>query len=272
MQPRLIALDLDGTLLNSKKELTPVNDAALRRAHENGAEIVLATGRFFTALPESLRTLPYVRYLITVNGAKIYDRAADHTLYQAEIPWRQAVEILAFFDTLPVIYDCYQNDAAWMTASMRDAADRYAHDAFYLSMMRLRHPVPELKAFLAEKRQDVQKTMCLFRPENMGLRAELLRTMQGQFPGTVVTSSIPNNIELNHERATKGAALTALAGLLGVDRADTLAFGDDLNDVSMLRAAGVGVAMGNALSEVQKAADAVTADCDHDGVASYLNL
>lgn len=266
--PRLIALDLDGTLLNSKKELSPANDAALRQAHDRGAEIVIATGRFFTALPEFLRTLPYVRYYLTVNGAKLYDRQDDHVLYQAEIPWRQAIEIMEYFDTLPVIYDCYLGDAAYMSASMLAQADDYACSDFYRKMMQLRQPVPSLKNYLAERRQDVQKTMCLFR--DMELREQLLRSLPGRFPGTVVTSSIPNNIEFNHLRATKGAALLALAELLGIAREAIIAFGDDFNDITMLQAAGAGVAMGNAFAEVKQAADAVTADCDHDGVAEYL--
>lgn len=271
MKYRLIALDLDGTLLNSKKELSPANDAVLRRAQADGAEIVIATGRFFTALPEWLRTLPYVRYFLTVNGAKLYDRASERVLYQAEIPWRQALEIMDYFGTLPVVYDCYQDDTAWMSAAMLAQAEAYAYDDFYRAMMRLRQPVDDLKAFLRRRQRDVQKTMCLFRPEDMPLREQLLRSMAGQFPDTAVTSSIPNNIELTHKHATKGAALTALAELLGIPKAETLAFGDDLNDVSMLEAAGVGVAMGNAWDAVKKAADAVTETCDRDGVAVYLS-
>lgn len=268
--PRLIALDLDGTLLNSKKELSPANDAALRKAHAEGAEIVLATGRFYGALPELLRTLPYVRYYLTVNGAKLCDRQTGRVLYQAEIPWAQAVAIMEYFETLPVIYDCYLGDAAYMSAALLAQADAYAHNDFYSQMMRLRHPVPELRAYLRERKTDVQKTMCLFRPEDMALRETLLRSLPGKFPGTVVTSSIPNNIEFNHENATKGAALCALADHLGISQEETLAFGDDYNDISMLQAAGVGVAMKNAFDAVKKAADAVTESCDRDGVAKFL--
>ncbi len=270
MFPRLIALDLDGTLLNSKKELTARNDAALRRAHELGAEIVVATGRFFEALPEHLRTLPYVRYFLSVNGAEVYDRETNSVLYRAEIPWQQAIEIMDYFDTLPVIYDCYMDDKAWMSAPMREVAVQYAWNEFYVGMMQMRRPVPDLKEFLRQTQMGVQKTMCLFLPEKMELRRELLQKLPGKFPNTVVTTSIPNNIEFNHKDATKAAGMLALAKQLGIAREETMAFGDDFNDISMLQAAGVGVAMANAFEEIQKAADVVTTDCDHDGVAAML--
>ena len=89
-------------------------------------------------------------------------------------------------------------------------------------------------------------------------------------PDLAVTSSIPRNVELNSARAQKGLALQGLADLLGIPMAETMAFGDDLNDLSMLRAAGLGVAMGNASAEVKAAADYVTASCDENGVALAL--
>ena len=77
---RLIALDLDGTLLNSDKELTTENSEALEKAAEAGIEIVPATGRFYRGMPKVIRDLPYVNYVITVNGALVYDIRQDHTV------------------------------------------------------------------------------------------------------------------------------------------------------------------------------------------------
>ena len=132
----------------------------------------------------------------------------------------------------------------------------------------LRTPVPELKAYLAERAQDVQKIQIFFR--DMALRAELLKTLPARFPDLVVTSSIVNNIEFNSRKGTKGIALTRLASFLGISWEDTVAFGDDRNDISMLECAGIGVAMGNACEEVQEAADFITDDCGRSGVASAM--
>ena len=82
----IIALDLDGTLLNSDKELSPGNRAALERAAEAGYEIVPTTGRFYGGMPQVIRELPFVRYVITINGAEVADRRTGEVMYRAEIP------------------------------------------------------------------------------------------------------------------------------------------------------------------------------------------
>lgn len=83
---KLIALDLDGTLLNSNKELTSRTAVALERVASLGVEIVPTTGRFFKGMPEAIRKLPYVNYVITVNGADVYDARSDSVIARAEIP------------------------------------------------------------------------------------------------------------------------------------------------------------------------------------------
>lgn len=93
---RMIALDLDGTLLNSRKELTQRSRRALERAARMGIHIVPATGRVDSALPTAIRELPFVRYVISVNGAQVFDRKERAVLYRAEMPWRRCVELMAF--------------------------------------------------------------------------------------------------------------------------------------------------------------------------------
>ncbi len=266
---RLIALDLDGTLLNSAKELSPRNRTALARAAEKGVHIVPSTGRFFEGMPEFIRRLPFVRYAITINGAAVYDALEKRDIYAAEMPVSQATEIMAYLDTLPVIYDCYMDNWGWMTASMRDRAAEFAPNEHYVKMIReLRRPVPELKAFLREKGRGVQKVQLFTRDE--ALRQRLLRELEGNFPGIIVSSSVPRNIEINQEKANKGDAMLALARHLGIGQAQTAAFGDGLNDVPMLTTAGIGVAMANAPADIQALADRVTDSCDADGVAKTI--
>ena len=266
---RLIALDLDGTLLTTEKELTAENREALERAAAAGIEIVPATGRFFGGMPEFIRALPFLHYAITVNGAQVWDIRAQRAVVTAEIPCRRAIEIMEALDRLPVIYDCYMDNWGWMTRSHYDrAADFAPHRHSLESLKNLRTPVPELKAHLAQVGHDVQKIQMFF--QDMALRARAMEDLQRQFPDTAVTSSIPRNIEINSREATKGRALLGLAEYLGLDPAQTMAFGDDLNDLSMLQNAGIGVAMGNAGPEAKAAADEITLDCDHSGVAAAL--
>lgn len=266
---KLIAFDLDGTLLNSSKELSPRDEATLARAAGAGIHIVPATGRVLSAMPAVVSGLPFVRYVITSNGAQVLDVRRGASVARAEIPVPQALDIMRYFDTLPVIYDCFMDDEAWMTRAFFEKIDEFAPDEHYRKMLReIRHPVDELKAFVQARDRGVQK-MQLFTWDE-GLRTALLRELAGRFPGTVVSSSIVNNVEINNEHANKGTAMRRLAESLGVGVEETLSFGDGLNDISLLRAAGVGVAMANASAEVRDAAGFVTLSCDESGVSAGI--
>lgn len=266
---RIIALDLDGTLLNSNKELTPGNFAALQKAADAGIEIVPTTGRFYGGMPEVIRKMPFVHYVITINGAAVYDVRKQQDIAKAEIPMQKAVEIMEYLDTLPVIYDCYMDNWGWMTRAMWEKAEEFAPNAHYMKMIKeLRTPVPELKTRLKETGHDMQKIQ--FFVQDMKLHGELLQSLPMQFPTTAVSTSVSNNIEINDRHANKGEAIGKLAAYLGFDISETMSFGDGLNDLSMIKAAGIGVAMANACSEVLAAADEMTLDCDHDGVAAGI--
>lgn len=267
---RLIALDLDGTLLDSEKHLSKENAQALERAAESGIEIVPATGRFYRGMPQTIRELPYVHYVISINGAQVYDVTAQKTVCGSEIPLGRALSVMERLDELPVIYDCFQDGWGWMSKELYDQAEIYAANVHSLKMIReLRTPVDDLKEYLKQKSSDVQKIQMFFR--DMDLRAEMLKSLPKEFPDLVVTTSIVNNIEINSREATKGNALKNLAIHLDIPLENTMAFGDDLNDISLLETAGIGVAMGNADEKVKQAADYITDDCNNSGVAFALN-
>ena len=266
---RIIALDLDGTLLNSRKELTPGCRAALDRAAAAGIEIVPTTGRYFGGMPEVIRALPYLHYAITVNGAQVYDIRRDAVVYRAELPCAQAVAIMQAFDDESIDYDCYMDNQGWITRSVWERAAEFGPDEHYFHMVRtLRKPVDDLKRFVLERGGSVQKVQAF--TWDMPLRRRMLDTLAERFESIAISSSVVNNIEVNHADANKGAALLRLAEYLGLDRSQTAAFGDGLNDVSMIADAGIGIAMANACQEVAACADRVTAGCDEDGVAAGI--
>ncbi len=271
---RLVALDLDGTLLNSDKELSPANAAALSWAAAGGVEIVPTTGRFFSGMPECIRSLPFLRYAITVNGAQVYDIRHDRAIARAELPLAQALKVMDYLDSFPVIYDCYQDNWGYMTAAMQERVEEFTPNPHYQDMVRrLRTPVPELKAYLQEKGRGVQKIQ-LF-TNDMELREMLLRKLPKHFPDTAVSSSVPENIEINDRLAHKGNGIRQLADYLGIAMEQTAAFGDGSNDLTMIRESGIGIAMANACQPALAAADWIAPSCDEDGVAAgfaYLGL
>ena len=125
MDCKLIAFDLDGTLLDNAKRLPEENLAALRYAAGHGVHIVPATGRILRGIPEELKALPFIRYYILSNGAAVYDVQEEKTLYRGDISLDLALRVMDYLDTLPVIYDCYQNDVGWISQSAYEQVPVY---------------------------------------------------------------------------------------------------------------------------------------------------
>ena len=269
MPVKLIAFDLDGTLLDRQKNIPEANLQALKAAAEAGALLVPATGRIYTGIPELIRTLPGARYFITINGAYAYDAADDRNLYTSELSVDTCLRLIDYMDRLPVIYDCYQDNWGYITRSMFQRAEEFIPDPGIMKMMReLRTPVDNLSETLRQKGRPVQKMQMHF--QDLAERDRQLKLVAERFPETAVSSSLPWNIEINSAGATKGRALKALCQALGIDLRDTLAFGDGTNDLDMIRTAGIGIAMGNGAEEVKAAADWVAPNNDDAGVAAGI--
>lgn len=267
---KLIALDLDGTLLDSDKHLSAENADALQLAAGRGAQIVPTTGRFFDGMPQVIRELPYLRYAITINGAQVQDIRTGRIIYRAEIPLPRALAIMEYLDTLPVIYDCYCGNWGWMTRTMQKKAAEYISNPHSLKMvLDLRTPVDDLKEYLFTRGNDVQKIQLFIKDPSQ--RPAIMTEIEQCFPGTVASTSLANNIEINDSSANKGDAVRALAAYLDIDMQQTVSFGDGSNDLSMIRACGLGVAMANACPAVLEAANRITASCDENGVAAVIN-
>ena len=266
---KIIAMDLDGTLLDSEKRLSEENRATLQKAAEMGIEIVPTTGRIYDLIPDAVRHLPFVNYAITVNGAEVYDVKNDCVIAKSDMPWQKAVEIMEFLDGFDVVYDCYQNGGGYMTKSYLAKIEDYLTSAYFAAIYtKTRHPVPELKAYLRDLGQGVQKVQ--FCTKDQKLRAFLLEELKNRFSGVIVSSALPYNGEINEENAHKGGALQKLCGYLGCGMENVMTLGDGSNDLTMLRMAGVSVAMENAAPEVKAAAKYVTGSCDESGVAQAI--
>lgn len=263
---RLLAFDLDGTLLDPDKRLSPDDAAALREAAALGVELVPATGRLLSAIPDEVLALPNIRHVIAINGAALYEYPSGLELHSALLAPGLAQELMAYLDTLPVIYDCYMGGGAWMSRRHKALIDQTVSDRHYRKMLHeLRRPVDELKAFVSAAGTGVQKIQ-LFTANNT-LRERLINELPRRFGGIVATSSVSSNVEINSVDATKGKALTRLSRLLGLPAGAVMAIGDGLNDFDMLTSAGLSVAMGNAHKDIKRLAAFVTVSNSDCGVA-----
>ena len=263
MNYKLISFDLDGTFLKDDKTIPPENLEAIEKAAAAGVYIVPSSGRIFPGMPEELKQAEYIRYYICANGSSVYDKKTGEVIARAEITPETALRLAQYMDTLPVIYDCYQDDMGYMTKEMYDVLQDWAYTpAMGVYMKRIRKPVPDLKKMIEERNRPVMKMQMHF--HDLAERDRQLERLPKLFPELIATSSIANNIEINSAYATKGQAVKTLCAHLGIDLKEVIAFGDGTNDIDMIRVAGLGVAMENGEKAVLEAAD-MTAENNNDG-------
>lgn len=266
MDVKLMAFDLDGTLLNEEKQISKRSYNALEAAGKAGIEIVPATGRLYKGLPAELKALPFLRYVIAGNGAAVLEEPGDKLIYQADLSLEMADRILSYLEGFPVLYCCFSKNRALINRIFYEQMERYMPNPYIRKqMLAMYEPVEDFRRKLWEKGGDIQKIQLLF--QDLELRKKMLEELPELFSGIAVSSSLENNIEINHKNANKGAGLKALCSHLGITLSECMAFGDGTNDISMLKMAGIGIAMGNAEMAVKRIADHVALTNVKDGVA-----
>ncbi|MBT9779264.1 Cof-type HAD-IIB family hydrolase [Clostridium sp. MCC353] len=268
MNIKLIALDLDGTLLDSKKRLSPANEAALRACIDRGIHIVPATGRLAGGIPEFVRNIPGVRYAITANGGRVVDMQEGIEISAALMPVKLALEILEFAKTTKSAYDPYVNGKGAMEARFLEHLEDYGLEpGIHDLVLKTRSPVPDSIEHVKQWNKPIEKINMFF--GDLEERARVKKVLE-QNPELAVSSSLYNNLEINAADATKGNGILKLASYLGIPAEQTMAFGDGSNDLSMIIKAGIGVAMDNGDEYLKKCADYITRSNDQDGVADAI--
>ena len=256
MKYKLIVLDLDGTLTNSKKVITPRNREILIRVQEQGVRLVLASGRptyGIVPLANELRMNEFGGFILSYNGGEIINWETQEMLYENVLP----------NDVVPVLYECARShqlsiltyDGAEIVTE--NSQDPYVQKEAFLNKMAVR----ETNDFLTE---------CLIvgdADKLIPLEAELCLRLQGRIN---VFRSEPYFLELVPQGIDKALSLAVLLKEIGVERKEMIAIGDGYNDLSMIKFAGLGIAMGNAQEPVKKAADYITLSNEEDGVAEAL--
>ncbi len=275
---RLVALDLDGTVLTNKKEISPRTREALRAARERGVITVVATGRAVHAALYFSREIGGGP-VICCNGAGILDEHGTF-LMRKPIPLPVLEPLLDLGREEGLLVECYTESGIVLDrpgrqirAYMRWVRPSVSWSRAALSLFQLwrRNQIRAVRSLQRWIRRPgipaVLKLMVIGEPPGL---QRLAGRIQRQLPQLEVTSSAPDNLEITAAGVSKGAALELLAAWLKVPRAAILAVGDSDNDLTMIRCAGTGVAMGNATDPIKAAADRVTATCDEDGVARII--
>ena len=265
---RLIALDLDGTLLNEKMHVSEKTRQVMEICAQQGIEIVPATGRALPAVPEEVLNLPGVHYGIFTNGAAVRDFRKNDWVSENCLSWEDTIRVIGVLRQHPVIYDMYVSEGGVSEIGLLAQLEAYGIPERECDYIReTRRAVADLEVYLRENKCPVQKMNLNFKDRET---KQAVRTRLEEMPEVLVTSSLPWNLELNAAGVTKGSGLRQLCRYLGIGTEESMAFGDGENDWPMLETAGIGVAMENGALFLKERADRIAGSNREDGVAEAI--
>lgn len=257
---------MDGTLLNSQKELPPKDEAAINRALDAGKTVVLSTGRCMGELLRFLKRIPKLRYVICESGACIYDREEGVPIVFRTISPADVETLLNYaekHETMPLVY--MENQAVMNRKDIDRLAEfGMAHYAAHFKENAL--PVEDIRE-VARRCGWKSGKLCLYH-RTMEERARSFAFTQTLGVTSILAES--TSLEITPPDTDKGTGLEALCKYLGISLKETIAVGDSGNDLCILKKAGLALAVANAPEEVRSACDAVVADNDHSGVREAI--
>jgi Cof subfamily protein (haloacid dehalogenase superfamily) len=240
----------------------------LNRALEKNINIVPATGRPLSGLPKELMSNNRIRYAICSNGASIMDIKTNEVIHHCILPKEKVISIVDMLSIIDPILDIFA-DGKIITEKRNfkrideflipDNMKRYIYDT--------RITVDNIIEYVNENVEHIEKINLFFRDID---QRKQVREKLDRIDGIAITSSLNNNMEVNNEKASKGEALLWLSSYLKLSKDQVMACGDSENDLSMLKSAGLGVAMGNASDEIKLIADYISSSNDEDGVAKAI--
>lgn len=262
---KLIATDLDGTLMApDHMTVTQRTKDALFAAHEKGVRIAIATGRTLSFTDSVTAQIPFADYVISSNGAAVYDRNEEKYVYSTLIPNKDVIEAVEFLNTLPVHYHIYLGGRIYIQKSaMSFSADTGLPEDFlkdFLSRVQLCDSLTDVIGS-----QDAEVIDVFSMGEHEAEIVELFRKKN-----LVMTSAVRGELAATAVGADKGTALSGLCGVLGITADEVMSFGDAENDCPMLEFAGLSFAMENGNAVCKSAAKAVAPSNAVDGVAQMI--
>lgn len=233
---KLLALDMDGTLLNDNHQISPETEKWIHRAAEAGVHVCFSTGRGYDEAAPFGKQLGLNTPMITVNGSEVWKSPTE--LYRRELLDKA---LIANMHAIAVEY------GVWFWAySVEGSYNEKNWDPALL---------------------DLNQWMKFgYHTEDDAIRHDIIVRLQ-DLGGLEITNSSPYNLEINPAGVNKATGIRIVCDLLGLDMSETVAIGDSLNDLAAIQAAGLGVAMGNAQLAVKENADVVTASNNDDGIA-----
>lgn len=264
MKYKLIATDMDGTLLNTSGEVSTENKEALEKADQIGVKIVLSTGRLYKSAHYHSIKLGLNHPIISSNGALIHD-IDGNVVYENLLSDEKLDKVLNKLEEYDIYYHLYTTDSVYSKTLNMDMLKKYYGD---------NNGNLIVEAVKFEDYKDIlfkgnkfNKLVCI---DTDGEKLRNLKGDLGKIKGIELTSSWINNIEIMNENVSKKTAVEYLCNKYNMNSKDIFAIGDNGNDLEMIEFAGLGIAMGNAIEEVKRTANYITDTNDNDGLAKAI--
>lgn len=261
---KIIVFDLDGTLTNSNKEISPLTKSVIMQLQKVGIKVVLASGRptcGIVHLANELKLDKYSGYILSYNGGQIINCSTKEIIYSTSIPPKFVSNLYKYSKDYNLTILSYKNECV----ICENSDDKYVQIEAKINNM----PILKVNNFVDAIDVDVPKFLIVGNPEYaQRLEAVLSKEYEGILN---VYRSEPYFLEILPMNIDKAYSLNQLLERLNLKRSNLIAFGDGFNDLSMIKYAGLGVAMANAQDVVKQAADCITLSNDDDGIAHTLN-
>lgn len=261
---KILVLDIDGTLTDSKKRISRVTKRALRKAQNKGVKIVLASGRptpGIVPVAEELGFKEHGGYILSFNGGKIINYSEDNTVFESVLPG----------EIIPSLYsDSVENNVSIISYDKTSVLTETPDDEYIIKEAALnKMPITEVKSFVEAVQHPVTKCLMTGEPTHLAEVEQKIKVKYGE--SLSIYRSEPYFLEIMPKGIDKAQSLSRLLQHLGLTKEQMIACGDGFNDLSMIKYAGLGVAMSNAQKIVKRSADYITFTNDENGVAHVVD-
>lgn len=269
---RLIALDLDGTTLDSSKQVSEKNRNAIINAVKNGVHVCIASGRAFDTLPSVVTEIPGIEYAITSNGAAVYEIRDKKCLRSYKLTAESVKTILELTKDMPVTYEAFIEGRAY-------AGSEYIHNPVKFGATKeaihyiqtTRTLIDDITGFIRQHVNELDSMDIIVKDADM--KEKVCDAIYKETQDVYITSSVKQLVEISYKDAGKKSGVKFLADRLGVPKEEIAAFGDADNDKDMIEYAGYGIAVANASISLKEKADYITLSNDEDGIAyAFANI
>lgn len=268
MKYKMIAVDMDGTLLKDNKEVSDINKEAIRRACESGVKVVVCTGRIFTSAKAYAKIIGSLAPIIASNGAYIREKDKNEVVYEKTLEKENLVKVVNLAKEGGFYPHIYTTNTIY-TEKLIFSSKNYAtwNESLAEKDRVIIEIVDDLNEVIESNRYQFIKAVVMGDDVD---KLNLLRKKISEEVEVSIMSSVHNNFEVTAFGTSKGDGVRRLAEFYGITKDEVICIGDSENDISMIEYAGMGVAMENAPQYIKDKANYVTDSNEDDGVASVI--